>query len=318
MSLPPHVYDQVFRTDFLAFFEKAFEILEPGKTLDNNWHLKAIAKALTDRRAAAGPSRLMINMPPRALKSLMISVAWPAFLLGLDPTSRLVVVSYNERLAADIAGKCRRLMESDFYRRVCPGTRLTKSTQLLLETDVGGQRFATSVDATLTGFGGGHIIVDDPLSAADAASATERERVNRYFDQVLSSRFDDARIGKLTIVAQRLHADDLCGHLLEQGGWKKDHLCLPAIATEDIFIGPEVGGPYLFKAGTTLHPLRLPLAQLEQLRRQMGSAAFQAQYQQDPIPASGTIVQRSWLRWYEGQPSCDDAQITERRYRHKN
>jgi predicted phage terminase large subunit-like protein len=310
MSLPPRAYDHVFRTDFLAFFEKAFEVLEPRTVFDNNWHLGIIAKALTQRKAAAGPSQLLINMPPRALKSLMVSVAWPAFLLGQDPTSRVVVTSYNERLSTDFAGKSRRLMESDFFRRVFRDTRLTKSTQLMLETDVGGHRFATSVDATLTGFGGGHIIVDDPLSAANAASASERERVNRYFDEVLSSRFDDARNGKLTIVAQRLHANDLSGHLLERGGWETDHLRLPALATEDTFISPTVGGPYLLRAGEALHPRRLPLAYLDRLRQQMGSAAFQAQYQQDPVPAAGTIVKLSWLRYYDGQASYDDAQIT--------
>jgi predicted phage terminase large subunit-like protein len=307
-SEPAELYRHIFSTDFMAFFEKAFEIIGGGKPLRDNWHLHAIADRLSAAEAR-GHSRQIFSLPPRSTKSRLISVAWPAFRLGQDPTTKFMVISYNETLGKELSGATRRLMTSRFYRELFPATRLTTQSSLFLETDQGGHRRATTIDGAGTGLGADWLIFDDPISGGSAASAAERDRVNRNFDQMFSSRLDDPLAGHMLVASQRLHEDDLTGHLLARGGdW--DHTCFPAMATEDIVINLGGGGSHIYRKGEVLHPGRFSLAQLDQQRMLMGDAVFEAQYQQNPVPADGNIIRRDWLRRYARLPSREDAKIT--------
>ena len=267
-----------------------------------------ITKAISDRLKWEY-GRLTISLPPRSLKSHIASVALPAFLLGRNPAAKIIVTSYNEALAADLAAQTRRLMESNWYRRLFPATRLSTKSRQLLETTRGGSRLATSIEGATTGFGGDYIIVDDPLSAANANSLTERNKANVYLDRVLMNRLNDPAGGLVLIVAQRLHEDDMIGHVRAQGGdW--DHLSLPAIAKEDIHISSDVGGPYDYRKGELLHPARWPLPYLLLMRLSMGAAAFEAQYQQNPMPAEGTLILREHLLYHDNPPDRDQGVIT--------
>jgi hypothetical protein len=125
--------------------------------------------------------RLIITIPPRRLKSICTSVALPAFILGHDPTRRIICVSYSQELAVKHANDCRSVMNSDWYRRLFPGTKIdsAKNTETEIMTTRRGFRLSTSVGGTLTGRGGNLIIIDDPIKPADAMSDTTRERLPR-------------------------------------------------------------------------------------------------------------------------------------------
>ena len=199
-------------------------------------------------------------------------MAFPAYLLGHDPTLRIICVSYAEALARKHAGDTRALMRSPLYRSLFPDTRISprKDTELEFMTTKGGFRLATSVGGTLTGRGGSLAILDDPMKPQDAYSETARDTTKQWYANTLLSRLDNKAEDGIIVVMQRLHVDDLVGHLLEQAGWTL--LKLPAIAQseETTQLGPDRWQVRL--AGDELHPQREPLTVLEELKREMGSA----------------------------------------------
>lgn len=297
-DLRHEAFDALVRSHFPSFVMKTHSEVGGGQ-FEPNWHHDAIAFAL-ERCAIGKSNRLIVNVQPRSLKSLIMSVAWPAFMLGHDPTLRFLCVSYAEPLALDNARNFRQVMESPWYQRTF-STRLVCPTSLdQLRTTAGGHRLSVGLGGSLTGRGGNIIILDDPQKAEDAASNAERETVKRYFDSTLYPRLDSKRDGKIIVVMQRLHEADLTGHLLEQGGW--DLLKLPSIATEYERI-PLVGGKsHERHPGELLQPAWEPRHVLDEVRKRMGSTAFEAQFQQQPTPAGGIIIKREWLRYYDRLP----------------
>lgn len=295
---PKQALNALLRTKFEAFLHKTVEELNPGVMFQSNWHIRAIDYQL-ERMIEGHNTRLIVNLPPRNLKSLMISVAWVAWQLGLDPSLKFICVSYNNELAANLHRMCRRVMESDWYQSVFPGTRLLRATDTELETTSGGSRFATSVGGTLTGRGADIIVIDDPMKAEDAQSESARAFLLDWYSTTLVSRLNDKLLGKIILVMQRLHQNDLSGYLLERGGWH--HLCLSAIAEEEQRIAVGANQFYVRKEGDVLHPGREPLAALEQLKRELGSHVFSSQYQQMPVPAGGLLIEREWIHFYEGE-----------------
>jgi predicted phage terminase large subunit-like protein len=161
---------------------------------------------------------------------------------------------------------------------------------------MGGGRLATSLTGTLTGRGGDIVIIDDPIKPDEAHSEVSRNNANEWFRSTLASRLDDKGAGAVVIVMQRLHQFDLAGMLIESGGWYQ--LSLPAIAIEDERI-PLCGGRFhQRRTNDVLHPERESREVLESLRVMMGSINFDAQYQQQPVPADGNIIKADWLRTY--------------------
>ncbi|MEM1288591.1 MAG: phage terminase large subunit, partial [Pseudomonadota bacterium] len=294
-------FDALLRTNFSSFVAKTFDEVSGGNRFAPNWHIDAIAWQL-DRIRRGENTRLIVTMPPRYLKSIAISVAWPAWMLGHNPHLNFVCISYSADLAAKHANDCRSVMRTDWYQRLFPNTRLQKGSMAEMDfrTTGGGGRFSTSVGGTLTGRGGDIIIIDDPIKPDEANSPTTRKNVLNWYSNTLASRLNDKRTGSIVLVMQRLHEDDLAGHLIDAGGWH--HLSLPAIAETDLEIPIGEDTIKRFTEGKVLHPEREALDQLEALRRSMGSATFAAQYQQDPVPLEGLHVKRDWLRYYQVRP----------------
>jgi hypothetical protein len=248
--------------------------------------------------------RLLVNVPPRSLKSIVYSVALPSFIFGHDPSKRLIVVSYGTELSIKHAIDFRAIMSSSWYRRVFPETRISaaKNTETEVITTAGGYRLATSIDGTLTGRGGDIIIIDDPLKPHDALSESRREKVNQWYFNTLLSRLDDKQTGAVVVVMQRLHMDDLSGALLRDSeAWTHSKLQAIAEVDEQILIGSRRF--YQHQAGDVLHPEREPMSVLESIRAQLGSDTFTAQYQQAPVPPGGAMIKRAWVRRYEQLPS---------------
>ena len=223
--------DSFLRTDFDVFVERCFRTLNPGKTFSRNWHHRAIAHQL-ERILAGDNTRLITNLPPRSLKSLIISVAFPAFVLGHDPSKRIIVIGYGADLSDKHARDFRMIVESPWYKRAFPKMRIARGVEDRIETTEHGFRMSTSVMGALTGLGGDIIILDDPQKAADALSESSRKKLNKWFSNTLLSRLDDKRKGAIIVVMQRVHIDDLCEHLWETSGdWTT--LSLPAVAESD-------------------------------------------------------------------------------------
>ena len=246
--------DAICRTDFASFVQRSFHSLRPGTAFFPNYHIDAVTFHL-DQMRLGKIRRQIINMPPRSLKSIITSVAFPAYVLGHDPTKSLIVVSYGSDLAVKFANDFRAVVNSPWYRRLFPAMRISqvKNTQFEVCTTRGGFRLATSIEGTLTGRGGDIIIIDDPLKPIDALSDAKRDHVNQWYSNSLVSRLDDKQSGAIVLVMQRLHVDDLTGSLLPgSGDWV--HLNLPAIAEQDerIQIGPD--RYHLRRAGEPLHP----------------------------------------------------------------
>jgi predicted phage terminase large subunit-like protein len=291
----------VVRSDFRAFLEKTFNTLTPGDTFDTNFHIDAIAFQL-ERVRRGEIKRLIINMPPRSLKSITASVAFPAYVLGHDPTKRIVAVSYSGELAKKHSNDFRAVIEADWYRETYPSTKIGhfKNTETEIEFTKRGYRLATSVGGTLTGRGGDIIIIDDPLKPDDALSDSRRNAANSWFLNTLLSRLDDKRTGAIVIVMQRVHVDDLTGFVLGLSeGWEV--LSLPAIAPHPQSIPIWGGDIYERQAGEPLAP-REPIQVLDELKLQLGSDAFSAQYQQSPMPPGGAMVKRHWVQRYDELP----------------
>lgn len=306
MQTAPHAdartLNAVLRNDFPSFVRKSFNTVNPGTQYLPNWHIEAISYQL-ERIRRGEIRKLLITMPPRSLKSLSISVAFPAYLFGKDPTKKIVCISYSDELATKHARDSRTLMESRWYKDAFPGTRLShlRSAEYDFETTRRGNRLSTSVKGGITGRGGSLTIIDDPQKPSDAMSVIKRTSAINDYKSTLISRADDKRYDATIVVMQRLHGDDLAGHLLDAGGWT--HLNLPAIATEDERI--EIGGGrvHLRRAGEALHPEREPLEVLDQLKAEMGSFIFSSQYQQSPLPEAGNLVKAAWLRSYSTEPT---------------
>lgn len=292
----------ILRTDFLSFAEKVFNTLCPGQAFVSEWYLQAIAYQL-ERVRRGEVRRLIINLPPRSLKSIMASVAFPAFLLGHDPTRRIICASYGSDLAIKFSNDFRAILNDNWYRMLFPNTRIsrTKDSESEVVLTERGFRLATSVGGTLTGRGGDTIIIDDPLKPVDAASQPRRDAVNEWFASTLLSRLDSKLEGAIIVVMQRVHMDDLTGFLQRQSDeWEV--LALPAIAegAEQVAIAP--GRFHQRCPGDALSPAREPLESLEGTKRQLGSDLFSAQYQQAPVPPGGVMVKRAWLKYYKSVP----------------
>lgn len=297
------------RQDLAAFNQKVFHTLDPGTLYEHNWHLDHLCWQLS-RVARGEVRRLIINVPPRSMKSITVSVGFTAWVMGHDPTKRIICVSYADDLARKLSVDTRTVMESPWYKELFPQMRFAakrpRNTELI--TTEHGYRYAAGMSGSILGRGADLIVVDDPIKATDALSQAERRRVNEAFDNTLYTRLNDKRTGAIVLIMQRLHEDDLVGHVTAAGDWEV--VSIPAIAPEDhrYQLSDDPADVYLRRAGEVLYP-REPRDVLEAIRRAQGSLTFSAQYQQAPVPPQGNIVKREWLRFYTQRPSQFDLTV---------
>jgi len=292
-------YDALLRNDFLTFSERCFRELNPRTEFLHNWHLDVIANALEQCRLGK-IKRLIITVPPRSAKSHSVSVVFPAWLLGHNPSEQILSASYGQELADKHALDCRTIMNSPFYRRNF-ATRLSSEKMAVSDfmTTERGFRMSTSKGGALTGRGANFIIVDDALKPDEALSDVQRRGTNDWFVHTLITRLNDKRTGCIILIMQRLHEDDLVGYALRMDNWTV--LNFPAIAEQDeCFKIQTLRGPRTVRrrAGAALHPEREPLELLIQLRQAIGEYNFAAQYQQSPAPLGGGMIKREWFKSY--------------------
>lgn len=296
-------YLRLLRNDYYSYLQKAFHTLNPSTEFVGNWHLQAICEYLQAMQNGE-IKKLIVNIPPRSLKSITITVGWSSFLLGHNPSSKIISASYSQAISLKHSSDARNLINSSWHRQAFPELQIQKgqNEKYKFATDKHGFRLATSIDGSLTGEGGDIIIIDDPQNPLQAASETSRNHTKQWYDKTLSSRLNNKNTGLILLVMQRLHPDDLSGHLLERGGF--EFLCLPAIADKAISI--NIGSiNKIMCSGELLQPLRENKLILNQLKRDLGTAAFNAQYMQQPINEDGGIIKREWIRYITELPNID-------------
>ena len=278
------------RKVFYFFVMKVFEACHNGTKMLENWHIKCLAHYLEMAVTVQGENRLIVAMPPRSLKSMCASVALPLWILMRDPSKEIICVSYNDDLAKFFGAKRRMILESLWYRALCPGLKLLKVTDTEVMTSAGGGIFTTSVGGTLTGRGADYLIIDDPLKGDDANSEASRKAVNNWYRNTAYSRLNNKEEGVIVIVAQRTHEDDLIGSVEPFDSWTI--LKLPALATEDeeFWLGGD--DHYYRKEGEALHEALESAESLAKTRERLLSYTFEAQYQ---LPPDGNLFKPEWL-----------------------
>lgn len=286
----------------LEFARQAWPVLEPATAFVHGWHLEAICEHL-EAVSLGQIRRLLICMPPRHMKSLLVSVLWPCWEWIRHPERRWLFASYAAGLAIRDSVKCRRLIESSWYqsrwgdRFVLTSDQNEKSR---FENDKTGYRIALGVGGAATGEGGDRVVVDDPHNVREGESETIREATLTWYDQVMSTRLNDPKSGAMVVVMQRVHENDLAGHLLQQGGFEE--LKLPAeyegnehvtsIGWKDPRTAPD----------ELLWPERFGREEINTLKRSLGSYAAAGQLQQRPSPAEGGILKRQWWKFFREAP----------------
>lgn len=284
------------REEFVQFVAKVYDQLHQGAPpLNIAWYIRAICFRLQSAVHEPG-DRLVITVPPRHLKSIIVAVAYVAWVLGRDPTRKLIVATYSEELARDHSGKFRRVVNSDWYKALFPGMEIADERLLEMKTSQGGGRKAVSVNGTVTGLGADEIILDDCLKADEARSQTRRDELKNWLNETLLTRLNDIESGTIISIQQRLHEDDLPAYLVEKG---YEHLSLPAIAIERERIAVADGEVHVREIGDLLDPKRQTREQLDRLRIDLGPQAFEAQYQQNPVAPGGNLVRLEWFGIYD-------------------
>lgn len=298
------MFQQLLRKDFSSFLQKVFQTLHSQQSFETSWHIDLLAEQLNLVHRGKC-KRLIINVPPRCLKSICTSVAWPAWILGHNPGARIIAVSYSQALSTKHSYDCRAIMNSEWYRKIFPETRIAEGydTKVKFVTTQHGFRFATSVNGTLTGEGADFIIVDDPHNPMQVFSDVERQKTAEWFQQTLLSRLNNRKEGSIVLVMQRLHETDLTGVLLEQASKNWQVLSIPLLNDEaQRFSAGDFS--YLRPPKEPLRTLCKDFLEVEKLKSEVGDYVFCAQYQQKPFSVQNNIIQDHWLqRW--NWPSSD-------------
>jgi predicted phage terminase large subunit-like protein len=281
------------------FVRQAWHIVEPSTPFVPGWHIDAIVEHL--EAVTRGEIRnLLINVPPRHMKSLLVSVFWPAWEWIRWPERRWLYSSYGAQLSIRDSIKCRRLIESPWYQHHFGHVfALTsdQNTKGRFDNNRSGYRLSTSVGGAATGEGGDRIVCDDPHNVQEAESDAVRKATLDWFDVVMSTRVNDPKTAAKVVVMQRCHQQDLSGHLIEQGGW--EHLCLPAefdgaaCTTSLGWSDPRT------EHGELLWPDRFGPKEVADLKVSLGSYAAAGQLQQRPSPSGGGVIKRHWFRYWQ-------------------
>lgn len=289
-------------TDQVAFTQQCFHTVDPAHEYLHNWHVDCIVEHL-QAMERGDIRRLIINMPPRSLKSISISMAWPAWLLGHSPSTQIVVASYSQRLATKQSTDTRLIMETPWYRKCFPGTMIARdqNEKQKFTTTERGHRISTSVSqrkgsgGSVTGEGGDFLILDDPINPAGVESNAALESANGWIDQTFLTRENDPKTSRALLVMQRLNEDDPAGHLMEKGGWEQ--LILPAYFEKRTIITVNKK-KWICDADSFLQESRMGEDELDKKMMELGMQGFVGQYLQRPSPEGGGEFQSRYIQYY--------------------
>ena len=289
-------FDALCRQKLSLFSSRALREIEPSTDYIHNWHVDCIAEhlqAVWDKDI----QRLIINMPPRLLKTHMGSVAFPAWGFGQDPTVKFLLTSYKFELAKKMTRKTRLIMESSWYKDINPHVKLStdQNEKHYFETMSRGHYYSAAM-SSVTGEGADIQICDDPLNPDEAASPVKRQNCIDTIRGTLFSRFNDEKTGRFILIMQRLNVDDPTGELLKDEGWT--HLKLPAEARNKTYSYSVRNQSWELKEGELLFPDRLSRDVLDRKASEMGSYNYAGQMLQEPSPVGGGEIKSEFINYF--------------------
>jgi predicted phage terminase large subunit-like protein len=294
------------RRSLAEFVRCAWHVVEPGQPYVHGWHIDAIAEHL-EAISRGEITRLLINVPPGTMKSLMTAVFWPAWEMGPQgrPHTRIVAASHSETLAIRDNRRCRNLIKSDWYQELWGDAVQLVSDQnekKKFETTATGFRQAIAFTGT-TGVRGDRFVIDDPMSVDDASSDTKRDAINTTFAEAITTRLNNPDRSAIVVIMQRLHEKDVSGLILSRElGY--EHLMLPMEFEPDRACRTSIGftDPRT-QDGELLFPERFSREVVERDKRVMGSYATAGQFQQRPAPREGGMFKRAWFEIVPAAPA---------------
>ncbi|WP_438447423.1 phage terminase large subunit [Gorillibacterium sp. sgz5001074] len=281
-----------------TYTRRVWPIIDPADYM-HNWHIDCISEYL-EAVTAGQIKRLLINIPPRYMKSILGSVTWPTWMWTKRPEAKWIFASYAQSLSTKHSVDRRLILQSDWYRRNW-GDRFyllgDQNVKTEYQNNKNGVMVATSVGGTMTGKGADYIIVDDPHNPEEIDSDTIRASTIEWFRRTLPTRLNNKKTGAIVVIMQRLHENDLSGHIIEQGGY--EHLKLPGENHKQIIIHyPMSGRDKIREAGELLWPEREGPEEIAAVKRALGSYNYGAQYDQDPTPSEGGMFKRTWWKFW--------------------
>ncbi len=277
----------IIKKDFTSFINKCFNTVNLSSKYNYNWHIKLIAENL-EELICGKSNRLIINMPPRNLKSICVTVAFSAWIMAHNPGKRIIIASYSQNISFRHLFDIKQILESTWYKNMFRTTKIKKgSSKSRIITTKNGFVFSTSVGGSLTGEGADYIIIDDPHNPTYIYSEKIRNKTIDWYEKTLSSRLNDRETGSIVVVMQRLHTDDLCGYLERKNDFFKI-LKIPIITKENIEY-KTYKNSYNFRAGSVMDKRRFPTNIIEQIKTEVGADNFAAQYMQMPNKKNGII-----------------------------
>lgn len=289
---------EMAETSLYEFFRQAWPYFDSVDFM-GNWHLESICQHL-EAVNRGEIKRLIVNVPPRTAKTALIGVAWPLWTWiqndRIDtngPGAQFLFASYSYDLSVKSAEKSRRLLFSKWFQ-----DNWGDKFKILADSnrkddfvnDYNGGRLSTSVSGTLTGLGGSIIVVDDPNSATDAESKAVRETTNVWWDEALSTRLNNPKTGAFVVVQQRLHEEDITGHIMASSSEDWTHICFPMRFDSSRPSSADIRTV----EGELLWPERFGEAEVSGLEARLGPTAAAGQLQQMPAPRGGGIIKRDW------------------------
>lgn len=287
--------DALCRENLDAYTQRIFKVIYPGTPFEYNWSIECISEYL--QAVYDGEiKRLIINEPPRTLKSVQVAQIYPSWLLGRMPHHQLIGASYASKLAKRNVVHARKIITSEIYQSIFPDTKLATEAAEHFTTTQNGQYMGAGVTGSITGFGADTLLIDDPLNPIEAASDTMRESTIEGIRSTLFSRYNDERTAKTIMIMQRVHDNDPTGNLMQDDGWTL--LKLPAEAKEHTVYQIR-GQKWVREAGQLLFEARLSKAVLTQKKQDLGTYNYAGQYDQSPVPLGGGEFKNGWMQYYQ-------------------
>ena len=300
----PDIIDaELAKRSLYHFVRQAWHVVEPHTTFVDNWHIGAICEHL-EAMTLGEIRNLLINIPPRCMKSLIVSVMWPVWSWINNPGTRWLFSSYSAGLSTRDALKSRRIMQSPWFASMLPlwnvDITLTgdQNAKTRYDNTEGGYRISTTINGAATGEGGDFVGCDDAHNVVDAESDVIRNATLLWWDEAMSSRLNDPNKGGRFIIGQRTHQYDLPGHIIEKGGY----VCLILPMEFDVsrkcsthigFADPRT------KQDELLWPDRNGPDVVSSLKRDLGGYGYASQYQQAPGPRAGNMFQVDMLNFID-------------------
>jgi predicted phage terminase large subunit-like protein len=284
------------------FFLSSWLVLEPTTILYTNWHLEYVCEWL-EMVTLGKCRRLIINVPPRSLKSTIATICWPVWEWIKRPSKRKMFASYSQPLSTEHSMARRRLLSSPWFQRRWGKPELElledQNTKAYFKNEAGGHQFSTSTGGTATGMGGDDVVIDDPHNTKQAESDSERTATLNDIDKGLLTRFNNPKTGALVLIMQRLHENDATGHMLKKQIPGLKHIKLATEApTEEVWTFPRSGRVVTRRKGELLHPDRFGPEEVHVAKIELGSYGYAGQHDQNPAPPGGGKLQKAnWKRY---------------------